>query len=271
MIEYHCPCGKEYLLNDALSGKSVECYQCHTVAVVDSAKGVIAKALKPTEELTAKKLSSPFLLLNRSFRFYEERMFKFTVMGLLRGFFDLLPILPYLTLKTYIDALSFQTQVGILILAGAIAFMGSVWHPLALLSIIADHDVTLWGAFRSATKKYIHFLTIFILIVFVSLGGFLLFQSPKIYLAIALNFGLIIFMNEKAHGAKAQKAEGHLTRGYRWAILGRMVLAVILFECALFIPRTGIGIVYFFYSVLPIYIYAIFEELKIIQREEKAD
>ncbi len=268
MIEYHCVCGKEYLLNDELGGKSVECYQCHAVSAVDISKGVIAKALKPSSEMTSKKLSGTFLLLSRSFRFYEERMFTFTVMGLLRGLFDLLPILPYLTLKKYIDALSSQTQIGIMITAGAIAFMGSIWHPLALLSIISDHDVTLWGSFRSATKKYIHFLTVFILIIFVSLGGFLLFKSPKIYLAIALNFGLMIFMSEKAHGAKAQKLGGNLTKGYRWAIVGRMVLASVIFECALFIPRTGIAIVYFFYSVLPIYIYAIFEELKIIQGED---
>src|SRR5262249_19301755 len=142
------------------------------------------------------------------------------------------------------------------------------WHPLALMTIIADRDVTLWDAFRLATKKYIHFLTIFILIVFVSLGGLLLFRSPKIYLAIALNFGLIIFMSEKAHGVKSRTPNKNLTAGYRGAIAGRLVLAALIFEAALLVPRTGIAIVYIFYSILPIYIYAIFEELKLIQGEE---
>ena len=106
------------------------------------------------------------------------------------------------------------------------------------------------------------------LIVFVSLGGFLLFKSPKVYLAIALNFGLIIFMNEKAHGARARKSNKSLTQGFRGAIVARVILAAVMLEAALAIPRTGIAITYFFYSVLPIYIYAIFEELKLIQGEE---
>jgi len=266
MIDYTCPCGKEYLLKDEFAGARVECYQCHATGTVDPAKSQAVKALK-AEETEPQKLSNPLIIVKRSIRFFEERKMTFVTMGILRGVFDLLPLVPYLALRGPIESLSIHARVGLTLFASFIAFLGYIWHPLAMLSVIGDRDLTLYDSFRLAAKKYIHFLTVVLLIVFVSLGG-LLVKYPKIYLALSLNFGLIIFMSEKAHGASTKKTEKKLTAGYRWAIALRIIIAAAIFESFLLIPRTGIAVTYVFYSILPIYIFAIFEELKSIQGED---
>lgn len=97
---------------------------------------------------------------------------------------------------------------------------------LAFLYTIKNREKTVdvKEALIYALKRFFPFMWLYILTVAMTIGGFMLFILPGIFLAYSFIFGRYIFVFEGEKGMTALLKSKEYTRGYFWPIFGRMLV-----------------------------------------------
>lgn len=129
--------------------------------------------------------------------------------------------------------LSARNDVGAIagFAGGTLSLLGSIGSVIATLAIInaLAHGTDVEGSYRVATKLFGPSVWIILLNMLAIAGGTVLFIVPGIILGVALMFANYILVVEDKRGMRALALSWGYVRGYWWAVVGRVVLASLIF------------------------------------------
>ena len=147
------------------------------------------------------------------------------------------------------------------ILSSTLSFLGSIatvvvslWTAVALLFAIRDAEqgITAKEALKKGWKRIPAYWWISILLVAISIGGFLLFIIPGIIFWIWFSFAIYVLVDEDKRGMNALFRSKQLVAGYWWKIFGRYItlsLTIVIVIIPVTIIAVGIGLGGFLWEV----------------------
>lgn len=109
----------------------------------------------------------------------------------------------------------------------AIQFILSMGVINAYLQITRGKKVTM-ETFTSIVPKIVNYFIAQILMIFIVLGGFLLFIIPGIYFSLKFMYAPYLVIDKGMGPIEALKASGQITHGVKWDMIGFMAAAAIL-------------------------------------------
>jgi hypothetical protein len=93
---------------------------------------------------------------------------------------------------------------------------------------------------RMAWNLFLPFLWVTVLENLAVLGGFVAFVVPGIWLAILLNFSILILLDRNLRGTQALAASAELVKGRWWATFARIAIPGLVF---LFLAFVAVGVI----------------------------
>lgn len=120
----------------------------------------------------------------------------------------------------------FTTGKSLLILGG----IANLWPQIALVSFIANRDKKLGivDSFKQTKGKLLPYMWLVFLEFLIIFGGLMFFVIPGILLMISFFFSIYILVLEKDRGLTALLRSHQYIKGYRLAIVGRLLVLIII-------------------------------------------
>lgn len=114
-------------------------------------------------------------------------------------------------------------------LAVALHFIGMLLLVVAVAAVIYSihHKADVDTSYRAAAGLFFPLIWMAILVGIAVLGGVVMLVIPGIFLMVALMFANFILVLEGKRGQRALIASRAYTKGYWWAIFGRMILLLL--------------------------------------------
>jgi hypothetical protein len=213
-------------------------------------------------------------LFQKSFELYKPRFWKMFSLVLI-GFLGTLVIALVFGVPAALFFMGARTMPILnlfsllLLLVGALLIIAlNLSIQVALMYMLREENVGkgVKEMLLSVMDKMGSYYWIAFLNGFIVLIGFILFIVPGIIFLIRLSFAQYAFVFENARGLKALKYSQELTRGYWWAILGRVLILFVISMMVSSVTRLGFLLNSLF--VMPFglaYFYVIYEDLKRIK------
>lgn len=201
----------------------------------------------------------PIKLLSNAWALYKQRFWTLIAIVLM-----LIPTLFIITTTigiSWVSAFIFSKIISggfllpLLILALAVLamFLVQLWGQAALLFAIVNHRerIGFIESYRRGWHKILSLWWISILMVFVTLGGFLLAIIPGVIFTIWFGLSTIILIAEDSRGMNALLKSREYVRGRWWGVLGRGIfIGLLSFIFYIIIPTLILSLVLVFKPTL---------------------
>jgi hypothetical protein len=175
--------------------------------------------------------------------------------------------------------------IGLLIVLIFLALIYiQVWGQTALLYAIrgADERIGVREAYKRGSHKVFAFLGTSVVMFLAVLGGYMLILIPGIIMALSLYMASYSVIDKDLTGMQALRYSYYYTKGYRWAMFGRILVVAVLFgiiyiislltsflgQEVQLISAIVIGVISFIYGIfMAIYYYRLYDHLKQLKPE----
>lgn len=198
----------------------------------------------PIQPISA-ELSSPMVLLEKSYELYKSGFKKFVGMLLV----PILGAVPLVVLLMLWAGLAFFLQGRGMSIINIIMGLLGIFSVVFIIVVAVIAQAGLYILVRDASKNlsikqaflegkkvaWKFFIVSFATGIFAFLWMLLLIV-PGIWAAINYSFALWIFLYEGISGTDALKRSKELIKGYWWAIFGRLIFVYVLFFAIIVIP-----------------------------------
>lgn len=207
---------------------------------MDQAGIIESKSEIPADNLPVQQsnLASTFSLWKRALYFAVKRPLSFLVIALLPfipGFIFVVSVFGTLfgffhVTQGLADFVAFATTPIARIVISLLSWALYLWSQIALIIILktTEETIGLFQAYGKALVKLPRYFWVWILGAVIICAGTVLLVIPGIIFAIWFIFSSAIFIVEDIGGLQALLKSKEYTRGYWWAILGRLITFVLL-------------------------------------------
>jgi MFS family permease len=170
---------------------------------------------------TFKTLPSFGKLLKETWAMYKRKIWQLITIFLLAG------VVTILFAYLFSLALTYLPPIVALALGFVSPFIGMIlisWAMLAALILISDDKKNIGTALKETFPKLASYFWVIALTNLVTAGAMIPLIVPGIILGIALSFTMYVFAKEDRKGLNALLRSSDLTKNFRLAILGKMLL-----------------------------------------------
>jgi len=120
----------------------------------------------------------------------------------------------------------------ILILIEFLIFIILVLVPFIIgfystIFVLREPEIKVWEAFKKGLKFFWRYLWMIIILLVVTLAGYVLFIIPGIIFSIWFTFAMYILLVENVGGAKALGRSRELVKGFWWTVFARLLIIAI--------------------------------------------
>jgi hypothetical protein len=116
------------------------------------------------------------------------------------------------------------------LLGSMILAIGYIFFIFSILPVVFSihHKTDVDASYKATIPMFWSLVWVFILEVFIVIGGFFMFIIPGIWLSIALSFCVFVFIVENRRGLDVLRQSKEYVKGYWWAVFGRAIVLSIV-------------------------------------------
>lgn len=171
-----------------------------------------------------KEVIAPIALFKASFVRMKTRAKTLFTIAVIYG----IAIIAFGLITKFVSEMGTPLAITITAITFIVYIVAALWATTALLDAsIREDNASLGSVSKNGFKYFLPLLGVNLLVMLITIGGYLLFIIPGIAIALQLAFAAAIYIHKKTTIIEAVRSSRLVVKGRWWAICGRFLLMML--------------------------------------------